>query len=116
MEGKKFDEGKVRMDLIPPELLFAVGRTLTYGADKYGDRNWEKGMRWSRVFAAMMRHMWAWWGGKGPTTKSFLFGELDDETSYSHLWHASACISFLIAYEERGVGEDDRATKKLSEN
>ena len=116
MEGKKFDEGKVRMDLIPPELLFAVGRILTYGADKYGDRHWEKGMRWSRVFAAMMRHMWAWWGGKGPTTKSFLFGELDDETSYSHLWHASACISFLIAYEERGVGEDDRATKKLSKN
>ena len=117
MEGKKFDEGKVRMDLIPPELLFAVGRILTYGADKYGDRNWEAGMKWSRVFAAMMRHMWSWWAGKGPTTKSFLFGELDDETGYSHLWHAGCCVAFLIAYEERGVGEDDRHNaKKLSKN
>lgn len=109
-EGRKDDADKDRMELIPPELLFAVSKVLTFGARKYADRNWEKGMRWGRVFGALMRHLWAWWGGKGPTTKSFLLGELDAETSFSHLWHAACCLTFLIAYEERSVGVDDRAT------
>ena len=108
MTGIKYDADKVRMDLLPPELLFSVADILTFGAKKYADRNWEAGMSWGRVFAALMRHMWAWWGGKAPTTKNFVFGDLDLETGRSHLWHAGCCIAFLITYEERGVGTDDR--------
>lgn len=108
MEGTKFDGGKVRIELFPAEALFAISSILTFGAEKYDDRNWEKGMKWSRVFGAAMRHAWAWWAGKGPTTKSFLFGDLDDETGKSHLWHLGCCVVFLITYEERGIGEDDR--------
>ena len=108
MEGKKFDENKVRLDLFPPEFLFAVGDILTFGAKKYEARNWEKGMKWGRVFGALMRHLWAWWGGKLPTKENFLMGELDVETGKSHLWHAGCCIVFLLTYEARGVGEDDR--------
>ena len=107
-EGRKDDGGKARMELIPPEIMFALASILTFGAIKYADRNWEKGMSWGRVFGACMRHMWAWWGGKGPTTKNFLFGELDTETGLSHLWHAATCIAFLVAYEERNIGADDR--------
>jgi len=107
-EAKKYDDGKVRLELIPPELLFAVGTILSFGAKKYADRNWEKGMKWSRVYGALMRHMWKWWAGKGPTNENFLFGSIDDETKHSHLWHAGCCIAFLITYEERKVGEDDR--------
>lgn len=97
-EGIKKDDGKVRMDLLPPELLFAVSDILAFGANKYADRNWEKGMKWGRVFGACMRHMWAWWGGE----------QNDPETGKSHLWHAATNIAFLIAYEQRKVGEDDR--------
>lgn len=107
-EGRKDDGGKDRFELLPPEALFGIARVLTFGASKYGVRNWESGMGWGRVFGALMRHMWAWWGGCGPTTKSFLFGELDDETGFSHLWHAGCCLTFLIAYEQRGIGTDDR--------
>ncbi len=107
-EGRKDDQEKDRLDLLPPELLFAVGRVLTYGAVKYAPRNWEKGMAWGRVFGALMRHMWAWWGGAQPTSKNFLFGDLDPDTKFSHLWHAGCCIAFLIAYEDRGIGIDDR--------
>lgn len=96
--GHKDDQDKVRMELIPPELLEAVGDILTFGAAKYADRNWEHGMKWSRPFGAMMRHMWAWWRGE----------DKDPETGRSHLWHAGCCIAFLIAYEARGDGEDDR--------
>lgn len=100
-EGRKDDDAKARMDLIPPELLFAVADILTYGAAKYGDRNWEKGMKWGRVFGALMRHLWAWWAREG----------VDPETGRSHLWHAACCLAFLIAYEERRIGDDDRPEK-----
>lgn len=108
-EGTKHDGGKVRLELLPPELLYGTATILTFGAEKYDDRNWELGMKWSRVFGALMRHLWSWWGGKGPSRVNFLFGELDEETGHSHLWHAACCIAFLITYEEREVGEDDRA-------
>lgn len=111
--GRKDDGGKVRYDLLPPEFLEATATILTFGANKYADRNWEKGMKWGRVYGALMRHMWSWWGGVGPTTNSFLFGEVDPETKHSHLWHACCCLAFLVAYEERGVGEDDRARKTV---
>lgn len=96
--GLKFDEGKLPYHLLAPEYLEATARILDFGARKYAPRNWEKGMAWSRPFAALMRHMWAWWKGE----------EKDPETGLSHLHHASCCLMFLVAYEERKVGEDDR--------
>lgn len=98
MSGRKDDAGKPRHDLIPPELPDAVAQVLAFGAAKYGERNWERGMNWGRPFAALMRHMWSWWRGEG----------CDQETGMPHLWHAACCISFLIAYENRNVGIDDR--------
>ena len=97
-EGRKDDGDKPRMDLIPPELLEGTAAVLTFGAGKYGERNWEKGMAWGRPFGALMRHMWKWWGGE----------KLDPETNFPHLWHASCCVAFLMAYEARALGEDDR--------
>lgn len=109
VQGHKADDGKDRLELIPPEVLFAYARVLTFGAVKYSARNWEKGMKWGRLFGALMRHMWAWWGGQGPTSTNFLLGELDEETKFSHLWHAQFCLGSLIAYEERQMyGYDDR--------
>lgn len=109
-EAVKHDQGKARFDLIPPEFMFALAEILTFGANKYADRNWELGMPWGRVYAALMRHMWCWWAGKAPTAKSFLFGELDEETGKSHLWHAACCLCFLVTFEERASGTDDRFT------
>ena len=99
-EGHKADTGKAPYHLIAPEMLEALAVVLDFGAAKYAPRNWEKGMSWSRPFSALMRHMWAWWKGEAN----------DPETGYSHLWHACACLMFLVAYEQRGVGEDDRPT------
>ena len=97
-EAVKHDSGTARYDLLPTEYLEATAMVLGFGADKYGQRNWEQGMSWGRVFAALMRHMWAWWRGE----------KADPETGYSHLWHASCCMAFLVAYEARSVGSDDR--------
>lgn len=97
-EGTKADQGKPRLDLIPPEILFSLGDILEVGAKKYSEHNWAKGMAWGRVYGALQRHLWAWWSRQ----------DTDPETGRSHLSHALACLSFLIAYEQRNVGTDDR--------
>lgn len=97
-EGRKDDGGKLPYDLLPPDAVEEIIKVLQFGAKKYEPRNWEKGMAWNRPFAALMRHMWAWWKGEGT----------DPETGISHLAHAGCCILFLIAYEQRGIGNDNR--------
>lgn len=103
VEGRKDDKDKVMMELLPGDALRAIATILTFGAKKYAPRNWELGMDWSRVYGALQRHLWAWWGGE----------DKDPETGRSHLWHAGCCIVFLIAYEERKVGNDDRPKKSI---
>jgi hypothetical protein len=98
LEGVKFDQDKLRYDLIPPEAMEALATILTFGAKKYSDRNWEQGMNWGRLFRATLGHMWDWWSLKGN----------DPETGKSHLWHALCCVTFLVTYEMRKVGTDDR--------
>jgi len=100
-EGRKDDQGKLPYDLIAPEALEELAKVLKFGSIKYAPRNWEKGMDWSRVYAALQRHLWAWWGGE----------HTDPETGFSHLSHALCCLMFLSAYEARGVGNDDRPVK-----
>ncbi len=102
-EGVKADKGKIPYELLAPEYLEATASVLQFGANKYGSRNWELGMDWSRPFGALMRHMWAWWKGE----------EADPETGMSHLWHAACCIMFLIAYEKRQIGNDNRPKQKV---
>jgi hypothetical protein len=102
--GVKFDADKARYDLIPPEIEEAIAKVLTFGAVKYGERNWELGMRWGRPYAALRRHMTAWWSGENT----------DPETGMPHTWHAACCIAFIVAFEARGAGTDDRPDTKTN--
>lgn len=98
-EGRKDDDGKNRFDLLPPDALSEVVRVYTFGAGKYGDRNWEQGLRWGRVFAAICRHLFSWWRGE----------DHDPETGINHLAHAAWGCLTLLAYDLRGMdGFDDR--------
>ncbi len=98
LAGRKDDTGKPPHHLIAPEIQDALANVLAFGAAKYAPRNWERGMAWSRPFSALLRHMWAWWRGE----------DRDVETGMSHLHHAACCIMFLVAYEARVIGCDDR--------
>ena len=55
--------GKGRPDLISPFGLTRIGKWYELGSQKYGDRNWEKGMPFSRYTSAMFRHLIAWMKG-----------------------------------------------------
>ncbi len=84
-EALKFDNGKLPMDLLDPEWMEGVAQVLQFGAQKYAAHNWRKGMDWSRLYAAIQRHLNAF--AKG--------WEYDDETGLSHLLHASCGLMFL---------------------
>jgi len=96
--GVKHDEGKPRMDLIPPDVEEALGIILTYGSQEYGDRNWELGLEWGRVYAAARRHMGKFWRGE----------DIDKDSGLPHIDHALCCLVFLSAYRMRNVGQDTR--------
>ena len=98
--GLRYDAAKLRYDLIPPEAIEAYVSILTVGATKYSDRNWEKGMSWSRCFASLMRHAWAWARGE----------DLDPETKLPHMAHVAWNALALVTYASRKIGTDDRPT------
>lgn len=93
----KHDQGKVRMDLVPPAAIRALAEVYTVGAAKYGEHNWRKGMKWSRIFAAVLRHLTAWAMGE----------ELDPEDGLPHLAHAMWGLVTLMEYKRLGLGVDD---------
>lgn len=97
-EGLRYDTGKPRMDLIPPEAVFALADALRVGAEKYAERNWELGMDWSRVFGSLMRHAWKFWRGE----------DIDEETGVPHVDLIMINAVFLCTYYRRKIGKDDR--------
>jgi hypothetical protein len=50
-------EGKGRFDLVPPGPLMRLAQLYERGAQKYGDRNWERGQPLMRYIDSAMRHL-----------------------------------------------------------
>ena len=96
--GTKHDSGKPRTDLLPPDALLEVSKVFAFGGNKYGDYNWCKGFKWSRLLGAALRHLFAFMRGE----------DKDPESEHSHLAHAACCVLMLISHEQRKLGEDDR--------
>lgn len=56
-------ENKGRMDLLPAESILRLSRWYEWGAKKYGDHNWERGMPISRYLDAAIRHIFKYVAG-----------------------------------------------------
>jgi hypothetical protein len=56
-------ESKPRFDLVPVEPLERLANLYGAGAIKYGDWNWQKGMPLLRMYASLLRHVFAWRNG-----------------------------------------------------
>ena len=86
MEGKKYDTGKSRMDLVPLDTIEAVGRILGMGAQKYGENSWQElSDFWKRYKGALLRHLAA-----------IDKGELNDqESGLPHIDHVLCNAIFL---------------------
>lgn len=91
-QGRKFDEDKLRYDLIPVLAQEEVVKVITLGAKKYDPENWKnvpEGRR--RYYAAAMRHMEAW-----------RKGEKEDEIGTHHIANAISNLMFILEKELQG--------------
>lgn len=83
-----------RFDLVPASPLWQVAEHYGRGAEKYEDRNWERGYEWSKSFQAMQRHAWSFWNGE----------TYDPETGSHHMaavvFHAFALMEFTQTHPE----------------
>lgn len=107
--GKKFDQGKNRLDLIPEDALWEVGKVYTLGAGKYGDWNWAGGIKYSRVVAALRRHLSKWQMGE----------TLDQQDGQHHLASVAFNALALLHYDlnkERFKEFDDRRVGLWAKN
>lgn len=97
----KDDEGKLRVDLVAPEMIEGIAAVLGAGIAKgYPARNWEKGLPLIEAsLGSAMRHMLKFQKGI----------DNDEETGLSHLVHAFANLGMAYTnYKRHGADVDDR--------
>lgn len=103
-EGLRFNEGKLRVDLVPPSAITGIAEVLGFGAQKYAPNNWKKGMAWSKVSSSLQRHLLA-----------FLEGEdRDKESGLLHIDHVLCNAAFLKEYYKICPQFDDRNQNYLN--
>lgn len=96
--GTKNDLGKPQIGLLSSRWLRGTADVLGFGLIKYGAHNWRKGIKSSRLYDALQRHMLAWNDGE----------DIDPESGLPHLYHASCCLMFLAETMETQRHLDDR--------
>ena len=87
-EAMKYDKAKPRMDLLDSDALLGLASVLTFGAQKYAAHNWRNGLEYSRVLAALARHLAAIQRGE----------DIDPESGLQHIDHLGCCWMFLSNY------------------
>jgi len=104
--AKKQDSGKPPLSWIPLVALEQEAMALKFGANKYDEvdengilrRNYKKGLDWSLLIDAALRHVNKFAAGQ----------DNDDESSLSHLAHARANLAMLMYMIDKKIGRDDR--------
>lgn len=102
--GLRFNEGKLRYDLVNPIAHQKMVNVITKGSFKYSERNWENGMSWTKVLASAKRHLAAFEMGE----------DYDQETGELHMAHLACNAHFLTAYYHLYPEGDDRPKKWLN--
>ena len=96
--GIRYNQGKLRYDLVPVFAQEQYVKVLTYGASKYSQDNWRKGLSWMSCVASLERHL-----------ASFKSGEdIDPESGLPHMAHVMCNAAFLSEFAKTHPELDDR--------
>lgn len=98
----RYNKGKLPMHLVPPEAEEAMAAVLEYGANKYAERNWERGANYSVPYSSLKRHLNAFWKGE----------DKDSESGLPHTYHILMNAAMLVYYEKYYSDMDDRPIKE----
>jgi hypothetical protein len=88
--GLRFNEGKVRWSLVDYASLEPMIRVLMYGAGKYDDHNWKKGLVHKEVLECLQRHLAALMDGETH----------DKESGLPHIGHVMCNAMFYSYFTE----------------
>lgn len=85
--GLRYNTGKLKWGLVSWKALEPMVRVLMFGAEKYDDHNWKKGLSYVQITESLQRHM-----------NAFIDGEDDDpESKLSHVGHI-LCNAMFLSY------------------
>lgn len=86
---------------VPLEAIAAAAASLEYGAKKYADRNWEKGLPWQQMIDSLKRHIEDFERGHD-------YDSGEDGSDLHQVCMIMASAMMLSASVIRGIGVDDR--------
>lgn len=101
--GLRYNQGKIRYDLLEPYAIEQLAKVFSKGAEKYAPNNWLKGMSWSNITASLKRHLAAYEQGE----------DYDNETQLLHLAHVAWNALALVSYYKYHPNLDDRTPNYL---
>lgn len=93
---------------LPLEALAAGAASLEYGAIKYANRNWEKGLPWQQMIDSLKRHI-------DDFERGHDYDNGADGSNLHQVCMIMASAMMLSASVIRGIGTDDRMPK-VSDN
>lgn len=100
-KGMKYDDDKLRFDLIPPIALRSLAEVYTFGARKYTDNSWQNLPNFEeRYLAALHRHL-----------NAHQLGELRDEDS--GLYHLDHLLWNVVALRWK-LQQDEEASQTFT--
>jgi hypothetical protein len=86
-QGERENEGKLKWSLVSWGSLAPMVRVLMFGAEKYDDHNWKKGLKYTEITESLQRHM-----------NAFIEGEDNDpESKLTHVGHI-LCNAMFLSY------------------
>lgn len=116
-EMLRYNAGKAPLSLIPASftktlvdhyigrqlpvatrLIWQVGAVLDFGAKKYTAHNWRTGGSWTSCLNSAIRHL----------VKMVEGAVIDDESGLPETGHLGCNLAFLLEFQLRGSGTDDR--------
>ena len=103
--GLRYNSNKLRWSLVDFDALEDMVRVLEFGAKKYSDNNWKKGLKTSEIFESIMRHLTAYMRGE----------DIDIESGLSHTGHI-LCNAMFLAYMQKFKKECDTRYNDINKN
>ena len=133
MSARRYNKGKLRLELLPPNAIEMIAEVYTLGAHKYtiyedsegnrhlgkdisleqaagmtiiddGANNWKRGLNWSGAMASVKRHIHAWEKGE----------DIDADLGTMHLANAAWGLIALLDFYKRFPQGDDRDHRYLN--
>lgn len=120
-KARRYNNGKLRYELIPTEFEKALAHVYTIGAEKYsikdkdgniiedGANNWRKGLSWKQTLGAVYRHLEKFDSGED-FDNDYPKELLEKYGPTYHLANAAWGIATLLSYYHIHPQGDDRAT------